>query len=62
VGGLSVQVISPATGVYISEKGDTLVSFDVLQPGDEITCFGLKACDDDLEDFHAFVFLVEKSG
>lgn len=62
VGGFSVQVTAPAMGVYISDKGDALVSLDVLHPGDEITCFGLKACDDDLEDFHTFVFLVEKSG
>ncbi len=60
VDGLSVRMIPHATGVYIGEEVDTLVSLDILKPGDRITCFGLKSCSEDLEDFHTFVFLVNQ--
>jgi hypothetical protein len=60
IDGLSVRMVPHATGVHIDEAGDTLVSFDILKPGDTITCFGLKSCNGDLEDFHAFAFLLNQ--
>ncbi len=60
VDGLSVRMMPHATGMHIDEAGDTLVSLDILKPGDTITCFGLKSCSEDLEDFHAFIFLVNQ--
>lgn len=60
VDGLSVRMMLHATGVHIDEDGDTLVSLDILKPGDRITCFGLKSCSEDLEDFHTFIFLVHQ--
>jgi hypothetical protein len=61
IGGSSVRVMLSAAGVHIGDTGDTLVSLDILQPGDDLRCFGLKACSGDLEDFHAFVYLVNGS-
>ncbi len=60
VDGLSVRMMPHATGVHVDDQGDTLVSLDILKPGDRITCFGLKSCSEDLEDFHTFVFLVNQ--
>lgn len=59
VDGLSVRMTPHATGIHLGEEVDTLVSPDILKPGDRITCFGLKSCSEDLDDFHTFIFLIQ---
>ncbi len=57
--GTRVRVEAGATILAEIDGSDELVPFDYLQPGDDLTLFGLRACEGDSVDFHAFIIAVD---
>ncbi len=58
IGGETVRVQPGATILADQEDSDTPVSFEYIQPGDNLTLFGFEACEGDGIDFYAFIVLI----
>ena len=55
--GPTIEVMSSATVIYMSEGNSTLISPSQILSGDSITCFGLQTCEGAEINFHAYVIV-----
>ncbi len=60
-GGIPVRIQEGATILLNTESADIPVDIDVIKNGDELTLYGLEACDEIEENFYAYVVLIKES-
>ena len=59
--GKLVRIQEGATILLNTRRADIPVDFDAIKVGDELTLYGLGACDDLDVDFYAYIVLINES-